>query len=1036
VNDSLSDAGDGIEVWGNIVNNGTTKLTTSPLVLAGKTAKTITGTNPMTLGSGLISLDSAGTTSSVELDVTGGTVQTTGTYSRDLGGAVFTTINTGGQVSMNGQTLFLNPSGSLNEGNNPVRGVVSATRTLSQNVGETFGGIGTGITALGGAPGVTTVVRTTGGAADTGNGNHGILRHYDITPANDVSLNAALNLYYVPSELNGLTESDLMLFKSTDNGATWHGKTGTVNMVDHHVAVTGVPSLSRWTAGAKSFPLFITHNITVSNVTDADGNIFTTGDQTARKWRENLYAGYISDTTLINTQNLANGVMLTQGLDAGTYISTESDSAGFVRLGSIVNGVTKPGSGNIDTVSVSGGIPATITYVQQVSSQLSAVKFRDTDGNPATKGDWTLKKWHLSIYKDSVSVSTLVTSGDTSMLTASNLQGGKYFIVEADSGSGWVHINGSHTHIDTITVVGGAAIYDSIANFQPNRIIVRKYDDVDGSFATSADRILKAWHFTLHHDNTADSTAMATADGDSVSFGNLGDGSYFVVEADSTGWSHIGAVVNGTPVPGTNAYAGVGVASGSTATIDFANAPPIYSTKFRSFRQDSVAASRDNKGKLGKLVVIKGTASAWSFQITAPKNIGVVVKWSQTSTGMVRKGPDSLASFAAAKSITLATVDSGAVLTFTGLGTSGKPITASYVWTTGPRKTTKGTVLAFVYNYATLPMPDRINVLATAMTGLGTPGFVIGEVRTDSVKNYGWLQSTKYGDIFKTLNDGKALQTGAAHPFDYFTGTTKPVLKQNKTLTPTKFNDVLLGDLIALKLSIYASQAGITPRGFDVLTYDDGTGPGNVLNGKTMVGIANYADTVMMGWLVDSTYTKNKKLVTVKVHKFAPSTVFVNLDTVVAKIDAAFEGPIDTTSFADSLRLKGVNTLLSAGFLHATGNAIPAVISAVQNAVPEVPVAYRLYQNYPNPFNPTTTIRFDLPMQSFVTITVYNILGQEVATLLNHEQFTDGTQTVQFNARNLASGVYFYRIIAQGIEDDGTLSDNTFQTVQKMMLIK
>ena len=111
-------------------------------------------------------------------------------------------------------------------------------------------------------------------------------------------------------------------------------------------------------------------------------------------------------------------------------------------------------------------------------------------------------------------------------------------------------------------------------------------------------------------------------------------------------------------------------------------------------------------------------------------------------------------------------------------------------------------------------------------------------------------------------------------------------------------------------------------------------------------------------------------------------------------------------------------------------------VEPVLNAIPEMPMAYKLYQNYPNPFNPTTTIQFDLPEQAFVTLKVYNLLGQEVATLVNHEQYTDGTQTVRFNARNLASGVYFYQIIAQGINDDGTMNTNTFQTVQKMMLLK
>ena len=76
-----------------------------------------------------------------------------------------------------------------------------------------------------------------------------------------------------------------------------------------------------------------------------------------------------------------------------------------------------------------------------------------------------------------------------------------------------------------------------------------------------------------------------------------------VVEADSAGWIHIGSVVNGTPVAGNLNYAGVGVASGSTGRIDFVNAPPIYSTKFRTFRSDLIATDVDNKAKVGKLVL-------------------------------------------------------------------------------------------------------------------------------------------------------------------------------------------------------------------------------------------------------------------------------------------------------------------------------------------------------------------------------------------------------------------------------------------------
>ena len=75
------------------------------------------------------------------------------------------------------------------------------------------------------------------------------------------------------------------------------------------------------------------------------------------------------------------------------------------------------------------------------------------------------------------------------------------------------------------------------------------------------------------------------------------------------------------------------------------------------------------------------------------------------------------------------------------------------------------------------------------------------------------------------------------------------------------------------------------------------------------------------------------------------------------------------------------------------------------------PDKFSLEQNFPNPFNPATTINYQLPKSGYVTLKVYNILGREVATLVN-EQKTQGRYSVNFNASRLASGVYFYRIKA------------------------
>jgi len=93
------------------------------------------------------------------------------------------------------------------------------------------------------------------------------------------------------------------------------------------------------------------------------------------------------------------------------------------------------------------------------------------------------------------------------------------------------------------------------------------------------------------------------------------------------------------------------------------------------------------------------------------------------------------------------------------------------------------------------------------------------------------------------------------------------------------------------------------------------------------------------------------------------------------------------------------------------------------------PVSYSLEQNYPNPFNPSTMINFDLKVDSKVSLKVFDILGQQVAQLLNSALLAGGHQ-INFNASQLNSGVYFYRLDASGI--DGT----TFSAIKKMMLTK
>ena len=78
----------------------------------------------------------------------------------------------------------------------------------------------------------------------------------------------------------------------------------------------------------------------------------------------------------------------------------------------------------------------------------------------------------------------------------------------------------------------------------------------------------------------------------------------------------------------------------------------------------------------------------------------------------------------------------------------------------------------------------------------------------------------------------------------------------------------------------------------------------------------------------------------------------------------------------------------------------------------ELPIkSFELFQNYPNPFNPSTNIKYDIPERNFVTIKVYDALGNELSTLVNEEKI-NGSYVVEFNGSGLASGIYYYRITA------------------------
>ena len=134
------------------------------------------------------------------------------------------------------------------------------------------------------------------------------------------------------------------------------------------------------------------------------------------------------------------------------------------------------------------------------------------------------------------------------------------------------------------------------------------------------------------------------------------------------------------------------------------------------------------------------------------------------------------------------------------------------------------------------------------------------------------------------------------------------------------------------------------------------------------------------------------------------------------------QGRLTQVAYSDSMSVAYIYDNTS-NILSTTvaGDVATSVLEPGSDVLPKV---FALQQNYPNPFNPTTTIQFALPTESQVVLKIYNLLGREVATLVN-EELQPGKYKVDFEANGLPSGVYFYRIQAGG-----------FSKTRKLTLLK
>jgi autotransporter-associated beta strand protein len=242
-----------------------------------------------------------------------------------------TLIVASGDLVTGTNTITLGSSAILSETlGSMVYGNITTTRTVAQSSINKFGNIGVEITANGAAPGSTVVTRVTG-TAQSGNSNTSIKRYYDITPTVNSGLNATLVFHYDnrTAELNGLSEGNLKLWKSTNSGSTWtYGGIGARDITNHIITLNGIGGFSRWTAGDSLHPLPVELNAFNSTVSGRTVSLNWTTATEINSYKfeiERSKAGADTWVTLgaVTASNYSNAPktynFVDKNLSAGTY---------------------------------------------------------------------------------------------------------------------------------------------------------------------------------------------------------------------------------------------------------------------------------------------------------------------------------------------------------------------------------------------------------------------------------------------------------------------------------------------------------------------------------------------------------------------------------------------------------------------------------------------------------------------------------------------------------------------------------------------
>ncbi len=579
-------------------------------------------------------------------------------------------------------------------------------------------------------------------------------------------------------------------------------------------------------------------------------------------------------------------------------------------------------------------------------------------------------------------------------------------------------------------VLDSGGTFDSLdfGNYQiaPGSVAGVLFHDINKSAVRdSGEEGLSGWHIllngTTYFGGAESQSAYTDAEGNYL-LPNIWPGIYTVSEVLKNGWSQTFPLNFGvhTIAPGPEQ---------NMTGIDFGNIDSVYLGTFRTFRMDSLARAVDYR-QAHKPVAPKATTDEFTVTLydtfTVHPVKAVIINFSLpyipgtlafSKSGAITPLGDKYRRIRIDFDTSLVAPDS---LTIHGISPKARLMAATSVVIFDDL--TKSTAAMIqTANILRMPMPNALNVVQAIATpfnvGLGGPHSVV---------------APSYKEVVKSLFDARhGLHTGVPRCIDKYSSGAS-IRRRQTALAPQRHNNVLFAEALTFRINLLASATGKTPGGLGNLVYDDGSGAANPMNGLTLWEIAAKVDSFM------SSYRDTIGLKFCRMPDDFPMDPEV-LYGKLREIDSAFSGPLDTVAWSGSmslLQVAGVRPLSDVGFLRFDASKTTPLNFGMP-AMAQIPERFSLYQNYPNPFNPTTTIIFTLINPASVTVKVYNLLGQEVATLADRQSMEEGDQQLVFNAANLPSGVYFYRLRADVAADpENEIAGQTFTAVGKMVLMK